>query len=184
MCGSDSMKRRGTLCFNLSRYGVDGWRGSDRPLGAATLGHRRGVCHWCTARTGRSSAPSLSGVWRLESSSLKWCRGIRDTHPRFNRGGEWLQGGGRRHLNLPGFDGVARPYLRPSGPKDGFPRFLVLSSRSSPDPIASGGSELVLATSALSSRVWSKADRNSGTMAAYLQGFQRYLEEDSIAELF
>jgi hypothetical protein len=30
------------------------------------------------------------------------------------------------------FDGVARPHPRSSGPKDGFPSFLVLSSRSSP----------------------------------------------------
>jgi hypothetical protein len=162
MCGSDSMKRRGILCFNLSRYTVDGWRGSDRPLGVAVLGHRCDDCHCCTAQASRSSAPSLPKVGRLESF------GIGDTHPRFNRGGEWLQGGWQWWLNLPNFDGVGRPYPRLSGPKDGFPSFLVLSSRSSPGPIASGGGELVLATSASSSRVWSKASRNSGTMVAYL----------------
>jgi hypothetical protein len=38
-------------------------------------------------------------------------------------------------LTFPGFDGIVRPYPRSSGPKDGFPSFLVLSSRSSPGPI-------------------------------------------------
>jgi hypothetical protein len=168
MCSSDSMKRKGILCFNLSRYGVDGWRGSDWPLGATALGHQRGGYHCYAARAGWSSTPSLLGVWRVESFGLKWCGDIEDTHPRFNRGGEWLQGGWQRQLNLPSFDGVARPYLRPSGPKDGFPRFIILSSRSSLGPIASGGGELVLATFASSSRVWSKAGRNSDIMAAYL----------------
>jgi hypothetical protein len=54
-------------------------------------------------------------------------------------------GGG---LNFPGFDSVAWPHPRSSGPKNGFPRFLVLPSRSSPDPIASGGSRLAHATAA------------------------------------
>jgi hypothetical protein len=42
------------------------------------------------------------------------------------------------------------------------------SSRSFLGPIALGGGELVLETSASSSRVRSKAGRNSGTMATYL----------------
>jgi hypothetical protein len=53
-------------------------------------------------------------------------------------------------------------------PKVGFLSFLVLSSRSFPSPIASGGDKLVLAMFALISRVQSKAGKNSGAMAAYL----------------
>jgi hypothetical protein len=68
----------------------------------------------------------------------------------------------------PSFDGGARPHPRPSDPKDGFLSILILSSRSFPSPIALGGGELVLATSALSSRVRSKAGRYSGTMVTYL----------------
>jgi hypothetical protein len=56
-------------------------------------------------------------------------------------------------LTFPSFDGVARPYPRSSGPKDGFSSFPVLSSRSSPGPIASGGGGLVHAMIASSSRV-------------------------------
>jgi hypothetical protein len=59
-------------------------------------------------------------------------------------------GGG---LTFLGFDGVAWPYPRSSGPKDGFASFLILSSRYSPGPIASGGGGLVHAMTASSSRV-------------------------------
>jgi hypothetical protein len=59
-------------------------------------------------------------------------------------------GGG---LTFPGFDGITWPYPRSSGPKDGFPSFLVLFSRSSPGPIASGGSKLVHAMTTSSYRV-------------------------------
>jgi hypothetical protein len=58
------------------------------------------------------------------------CGDIGDTHPGFNVAGGDLKvadGGG---LTFLGFDGVARPHPRSSGLKDGFPRFLVLSSRS------------------------------------------------------
>jgi hypothetical protein len=153
---------------NLSRTREIRWRRAvslTRGVGAGT------PVRWLPSlrRTaGRSSALSLPMVWRLESFGLKWCRGIWDTHPRFNHGGEWLQGGRQRWLNLLGFDGGARPHPSPSDPKDGFLSFLVLSSRSFPGPIALGGDELVLATSASSSRVQSKAGRNLGAMAAYL----------------
>jgi hypothetical protein len=73
---------------------------------------------------GRCSALCLTRVWRLESFGLKWCGGIGDTHPRFNCGGEWLQGGGRWWLGLYSFDGSAWSHPRPSDPKDGFSSFL------------------------------------------------------------
>jgi hypothetical protein len=79
----------------------------------------------------RSEPPRGVAAWVVQA---KMMRGHGGTHPRFNRDREWLQGGGQRWLNLAGFDGIARPYWRPFDPKDGFPSFLVLSSRSSPNP--------------------------------------------------
>jgi hypothetical protein len=61
---------------------------------------------------------------------LKRCGDIWDTHPGFNVVGEDLKvadGGG---LDFLSFDDVARPHPRSSGPRDWFPRFLALSSRS------------------------------------------------------
>jgi hypothetical protein len=84
-------------------------------------------------------------LW-LEFFGLKRCRDIGDAHPGFNVAGDDFKladGGG---LNFLSFIDVTQPHPRSSGPKDGFPSFLVLSSRSSPGPIASGGGGLVHAT--------------------------------------
>jgi hypothetical protein len=40
MKGSDPLGKGAHLYFNLGRYEEDGQRGSNRPLGAAVLGHR------------------------------------------------------------------------------------------------------------------------------------------------
>jgi hypothetical protein len=56
-------------------------------------------------------------------------------------------------LTFSGFDGVSQPHLRSSTPKDRFPSFLVLSSRSYPCSIASGGGGLVHAVTNSVSRV-------------------------------
>jgi hypothetical protein len=153
---------------NLSRNSEIRWRRAVSPIQGGGVGTpvRRPPSLQRTA--GWSSTLSPPRVWRIESFILNWCRGIRDTYPRFNCGGEWHQGGGRWRLDLPGFDGGARPHPRPSDPKDGFPSFLVPSSGSFPSPIAPGCGELVLVTSASSCRVRSKVGRNSGTMAAHL----------------
>jgi hypothetical protein len=87
MEGSDPPGEVVRLFSNLDRYGEDGQRGSNWPLGAVALGHRHGGCHCSAARAGRSSALSLPGVWQLELFGLKRCRDIGDTHPGFNRGG-------------------------------------------------------------------------------------------------
>jgi hypothetical protein len=82
-------------------------------------------------------------VLRLEFFSLKPCGDIGDAHPWFNMAGDDFKVADGGSLNFPGFDGFARPLLRSSGPKDGFPSFLILSKRSSPSPIVSGGGGLV-----------------------------------------
>jgi hypothetical protein len=104
MEGSDPPGKGVSLFSNLSHYGEDGQKRSNRLLGAAALGHRHGGCHCNAARAGRSSIPSLPDVWRLELFGLKWCGDIGDTHPSpgFNHGEGWLQGCWRRWLNLPG----------------------------------------------------------------------------------
>jgi hypothetical protein len=168
ICGSDSTWLNRYKPSNLSRTSEIGWRRAASPTWGDDAGTPALRLPSLRRTTGRSSSPSLPRVWQLESFSLKWCRGIGDTHPRFNPGGEWLQGGGRWWLDPPSFDGGAWSHPRPSDPKDGFSSFLVLSSRSFLSPITSGGGELVLAMSASSSIVWSKAGRNSGAMAAYL----------------
>jgi hypothetical protein len=87
MEGSDPPGEGVRLFSNLGYYGEDGRRGSNRLLGATAPGHRHGGSHCNAAQAGRSSAPSLLGVWRLELFGLKQCRDIGDTHLGFNRGG-------------------------------------------------------------------------------------------------
>jgi hypothetical protein len=74
-------------------------------------------------------------------------------------------GGG---LDFLSFDGVARPHPRSSGPRDWFPRFLALSSRSFPVQLLREAANLVPTTFASFLRVCFKAGQNSGAMAAYL----------------
>jgi hypothetical protein len=110
------MKRRGILCFNLSRYAVDGRRGSNRPLGVAVLGHRCDDCHCCTARASRSSASSLPGVGRLESFGLKWCGGIEDTplgSTVVGNDSKVADGGGSTFPTSTVLDGLTRDSLAP-----------------------------------------------------------------------
>jgi hypothetical protein len=59
-------------------------------------------------------------------------------------------GGG---LDFSSFDGVARPHPRSSGPRDWFPRFLVLSLRSYPVQLLWEATNLVPAVFASGSRV-------------------------------
>jgi hypothetical protein len=74
-------------------------------------------------------------------------------------------GGGLEFLS---FDGVARPHPRSSGPRDWFPRFVALSSRSYPIQLLWEAANLVPAMFASCSRVCFNAGQNSGTVAAYL----------------
>jgi hypothetical protein len=138
---------------NLSRTSEIGQRRAISPTRGGGVGTLVRQPLFVRRTAGWSSALSLPRVWWLELFSLNRCGGIRDTDPRFD---------------LPGFDGGARPHPRPSDPKDGFPSFLVLSLRSFSGLVASGGGELVLATSPSSSSVRSKAGRYSSTMAANL----------------
>jgi hypothetical protein len=57
-------------------------------------------------------------------------------------------GGG---MDFSSFDGVARPHLRSSGPRDWLPRFLALSSRSYPVQLHREATNLVPAVLALGS---------------------------------
>jgi hypothetical protein len=59
-------------------------------------------------------------------------------------------GGG---LDISSFDGVARPHPRFSGPRNWFPRFLMLSSRSYLVQLLREATNLVPAEFALGSRV-------------------------------
>jgi hypothetical protein len=61
-------------------------------------------------------------------------------------------GGG---LDFSSFDGVARPHPRFSGPRNWFPRFLALSSRSYLVQLLREATNLVTAAFALGSRVYS-----------------------------
>jgi hypothetical protein len=78
----------------------------------------------------------------------KMVRGHRGCSPWVQRGGDDFKVVDSGGLNFPSFNGVAQPHPRSSGPKDGIRSFLVLSSRSSPSPIASGGGELAHAMTA------------------------------------
>jgi hypothetical protein len=84
---------------------------------------------------------------------LKQCGDTGDSYLGFNVAGDGLKvavGGG---LDFSSFDGVARPHLRSSGPRDWFPRFLALSSRSYPVQLLREASNLVPAAFASGSRV-------------------------------
>jgi hypothetical protein len=130
MEGSDAPGEGVRLFSNLGHYEEDGQRGSTQSLGAVVLGHWHNGCHCNTARAGQSSTPRLLKVRQLELVCLKWCGDIGDTHPGFNRGGGWLQGGWQHRLNLPGLWRHRTALHEILRPKDGFPSFLVLSSRS------------------------------------------------------
>jgi hypothetical protein len=56
-------------------------------------------------------------------------------------------------LDFSSFDGVARPHLRFSGPRNWFPRFLTLSSRSYPVQLLREATNLVPVAFASGSRV-------------------------------
>jgi hypothetical protein len=83
MCGSDSMKWRGILCFNLSRYRVDGRRGSDRPLGAVALGHQRAwllLLHRTSWLELRSEPPRGVAAWVVQPKMMRGASGILTLH--------------------------------------------------------------------------------------------------------
>jgi hypothetical protein len=78
--GLRSTKQRVRLFFNLIRYGEDGRRGSNWPLGVVALGHQHDDRHCSIARASRSSALRLPRVWRLELFGLTM-RGHRGYSP-------------------------------------------------------------------------------------------------------
>jgi hypothetical protein len=95
----------------------------------------------------------LPGVLRLGLACPKTVRGHRDSYLGFNVAGDGLKvavGGG---LAFSSFDGVARPHPRFSGPRNWFPRFLALSSRSYPVQLHWEATNLVIAAFASGSRV-------------------------------
>jgi hypothetical protein len=84
---------------------------------------------------------------------LKQCGDTGDSYLGFNVAGDDFKvavGGG---LDFSSFNGVARPHPRSSGPRDYFPRFLALSSRSYPVQLLREATNLVPAAFALGSRV-------------------------------
>jgi hypothetical protein len=95
----------------------------------------------------------LPGVLRLGFAWPKTVRGHRDSYLGFNVAGDGLKvavGGG---LAFWSFDGVARPHPRFSGPRNWFPRFLALSSRSYLVQLLWEATNLVIAAFASGSRV-------------------------------
>jgi hypothetical protein len=90
-------------------------------------------------------------VWGREGSKTE--RMARDSYLGFNVTGDGLKvavGGG---LDFLSFDGVARPHPRFSGPRNWFPRFLALSSRSYPVQLLREAMNLVTMAFASGSRV-------------------------------
>jgi hypothetical protein len=84
---------------------------------------------------------------------LKQCGDKGDSQLGFNVAGDGLKvavGGG---LDFLSFDGIAQAHLRSSGPRDWFPRFLALSSRSYLVQLLREATNLVPAMFALCSRV-------------------------------
>jgi hypothetical protein len=84
---------------------------------------------------------------------LKQCGDIGDSHLGFNVVGDGLKvavGGGTDFMS---FDVVARPHTRSSGPRDWFPWFLSLSSRSYLVQLLQEATNLVPVTFASCSRV-------------------------------
>jgi hypothetical protein len=136
---------KGYVCFLISA--VKGRMDGGDPIGCW------GRWCWDTGTTTAIAAPHKLArappraprMLRLEFFDLKRCGDIGDTHPGFNVVGDDFKVADGGSLNFPSSDDVARPHSRSSGPKDGFPSFLILSSRSSPGPIASGGGGLAYA---------------------------------------
>jgi hypothetical protein len=130
--GPDLMAKPVRAGYNLSRTCEIGWWRAVSPPWTAALGHWRGGCPHCAARLAGAPLRAPRGTTVGVFLGLKQCGGIGDTHPGFNVAGDDLKvadGGG---LDFLSFDSVARPHPRSSGPRDWFPRFLALSSRSYP----------------------------------------------------
>jgi hypothetical protein len=116
--------------YNLSCTSEIGWwRAVSLPQTVA-MGHRCGGCPRYAARLAGALLRAPQGVAASIFLGLKWCGDIGDTHPGFNVVGDDLKVANGGVLNFLSFDGVAQPHPRSSDPKDGFPSFLVLSSRS------------------------------------------------------
>jgi hypothetical protein len=84
---------------------------------------------------------------------LKQCGDTRDSYLGFNVAGDGLKLAVDGGLDFSSFDGVARPHPRFSGPRNWFPRFLTLSSRSYPVQLLREATNLVTAAFASGSRV-------------------------------
>jgi hypothetical protein len=84
---------------------------------------------------------------------LKRCGDTGDSYLGFNVAGDGLKVAVSGGLDFSSFDGVARPHPRSSGPRDWFPRFLALSSRSYPVQLLREVTNLVPAAFASGSRV-------------------------------
>jgi hypothetical protein len=76
-----------------------------------------------------------------------------DSYLGFNVTGDGLKVAVSGGLDFSSFDGVARPHPRFSGPRNWFPRFLTLSSRSYPVQLLREATNLVPAVFASGSRV-------------------------------
>jgi hypothetical protein len=84
---------------------------------------------------------------------IKQCGDTGDSYLGFNVAGDGLKvavGGG---LDFSRFDGIARPLPRFSDPRNWFPRFLALSSRSYPVQLLREETNLVTVAFASGSRV-------------------------------
>jgi hypothetical protein len=128
----DLMTKLVRASYNLSHTSEIGrWRAVSPPQMMA-LGHQCGGCPRCAARPSRAPLRAPWGVAASIFLGLKRCGDIVDTHPGFNVEGDDLKVADSGGLNFLSFNAVARPHPRSSGPKDGFPSFLVLSSRSYP----------------------------------------------------
>jgi hypothetical protein len=84
---------------------------------------------------------------------LKQCGDTGDSYLGFNVAGVGLLVAVDGGLDFSSFDGVARPHPRFSSPRNWFPRFLTLSSRSYPVQLLQEATDLVTAMFALGSRV-------------------------------
>jgi hypothetical protein len=116
--------------YNLSCTSEIGWWRAVSPPQTVAMGHRCGGCPRYAARLAGALLRAPQGVAASIFLGLKWCGEIGDTHPGFNVVGDDLKVANGGILNFLSFDGVAQLHPRSSDPKDGFPSFLVLSSRS------------------------------------------------------
>jgi hypothetical protein len=124
-------------------------------------GHRYGRRRWDTSAVAARAAPrgwpdfrsELPEVLRLGFAWPKTVRGHRGFLPRVQCGGGWPQGGCRRRFGLLELRRRRTAHPRFSGPRNWFPRFLTLSSRSYPVQLLREATNLVTAAFALSSRV-------------------------------